>query len=393
MRLLFFIDQFYALRGGGAERSLADLMNALCERGHEVTFVVREPGVRADAVPFYALDPRVRRRNLCRWAQGAGPAKGRTQPVLRRLVRLGASLQKRLWAVSLRAMVQESRPDVVIVFLVSNFAYVAKRLRGLEVPLVLCHRNDPAAKLQELRAKRSRKLTGLDQAQGSAARVVVQLERYRQALPESVQPRCVVIPNPCPAVPDHPEDQRHERLILSVGRLVPAKNHALLISAFARLAPSHPDWRVEIFGDGPDRGKLEAMAHAVGVADRLRFMGTVPDIDSAYRRAAIFAFPSLYEGFSRAMSEAMAHGLPVIGLKACAFSAEVISESQSGLLVEDRAESLALALADLIADPALRVSLGQKARGYLRRFDPQVIHDAWERMLSEASHTGPGTGA
>ena len=119
--------------------------------------------------------------------------------------------------------------------------------------------------------------------------------------------RAVVAPNPIllPAglqVRDQP-------IIVGVGRLVPLKRFDLLIRAFAANASACPDWRLVVWGDGPERPRLEALAVESGVADRVELPGQSASPGSWLARAGIFALTSSHEGHPNALAEAMAAGL------------------------------------------------------------------------------------
>lgn len=98
-------------------------------------------------------------------------------------------------------------------------------------------------------------------------------------------------------------------VVLAVSRLVPSKNLACLLEAVAPL-----NVILHIVGSGPERSKLEALAHRLGLADRLTMTSSIPHtaIQSEYHRADLFALPTLLEGFCMPVGEAMAAGLPVV---------------------------------------------------------------------------------
>lgn len=394
MKIAFYIEKFLQVKGGGAERSLAELINEMCHRGHDVTLIVREPEARAETELFYPLDPKVQVRNLCTAAPGFSgfvstrQTKDNVGPFYKLLSRLNRSLRKRFDSVPLRNVLEEVSAELIVVFLVSHFTFVSRAVAGMDIPLFLCHRNDPAAKLKELSNKRSYRLTGLTDAYSRATLVAVQLESYKKELPPEVQEKTIVIPNVCnvsaiAALPDtHPEK---EDLIISVGRLAPVKNHVLLIGAFARIAQRHPNWRIEIYGDGPERTALQALIDCEGVGHRVHLKGTVNHINSVYQQARIFAFPSYYEGFSRALSEAMAHKLPSVCLDECTFSREVVDQSKGGILTEDSLDDYGSALDELISNPELRQKMGCSGHEYIGAFSPSAIYTAWESAFFQAA--------
>lgn len=393
MKIAFYIEKFLHVRGGGAERSLAELMNEMCKRGHDVTLIVREPDASAASATFYPLHPKVHIRNLYRLKPrlSGGISSLKTKEHVgsfyKLLFRLNRSLRKRFASIPLRHVLEEITADLIVVFMVSHFTFVSRAVANMDIPLLLCHRNDPAAKLEELSNKRSSRITGLKDAYARATFVAVQLNSYKEELPLEVQEKTIVIPNvsnmsAVVPLPDNHSDK--ENLIVSVGRLAPVKNHALLISAFARIAQRHPSWRVEIYGDGPERSALQAIVVREGLEHCVHLKGTVNQIDAIYQKARIFAFPSYYEGFSRALSEAMAHNLPSVCLRECNFSRELVVQSKGGILTEDLLDDYASALDNLIMKPALRQKMGCSGREYIGAFSPSAIYNAWESAFFQA---------
>jgi glycosyltransferase involved in cell wall biosynthesis len=113
-------------------------------------------------------------------------------------------------------------------------------------------------------------------------------------------------PEPPPFVGAHPH-------LLAVGSLIPVKNHALLLRAFARIEAR--DATLEIVGDGPLLGDLKKLAADLGITDRVTFAGHVPHdkMPDVYRRADLHILTSRHEGFGLVVIEAAACGVPTIG--------------------------------------------------------------------------------
>jgi glycosyltransferase involved in cell wall biosynthesis len=102
------------------------------------------------------------------------------------------------------------------------------------------------------------------------------------------------------------------RWMISVGRLHRQKGHRVLIEAVAPLLSQRPGWRLMIVGDGPLRAELEHQIEQRGCRDQIILLGFRQDVPRLLRTASVFVLPSLWEGQSNAISEAMAAGLPVI---------------------------------------------------------------------------------
>lgn len=152
----------------------------------------------------------------------------------------------------------------------------------------------------------------------------------------------------------------------TVGRLATVKNQRLLIEAFQQLlalVPEHaPRLRLMLVGDGSERAGLEDFCQQQGLASRVWFCGERSDIVAAMNRLDIFALPSLAEGISNTLLEAMACGLPIVATDVGG-NGDLIAHQESGFLVPSQDPgAMAQALADYVQQPALLQQHGLAAR-------------------------------
>ncbi len=147
-------------------------------------------------------------------------------------------------------------------------------------------------------------------------------------------------------------------LVGMVCRLVEQKGVVYGLRAFARIAPQFPSAHLVVAGDGPRRRTLEAEAKTLGVRERVHFLGWRDDAPQIMAALDVLLMPSLWEGFGLVMLEAMAQTIPIIGSAVSAIP-EVIVDGDTGRLIPPRdTAALASALADLLADEALRRHMG-----------------------------------
>ena len=150
--------------------------------------------------------------------------------------------------------------------------------------------------------------------------------------------------------------------VATVGRLDPVKGLDHFLDAAAIAAPQAPDMRFVIVGDGPLRTELQARARQLGVADRVAFPGYCDNVAARLPCFDIFVLPSISEGMSNALLEAMAAARPIVATDIGA-NAEAVKAGQSALLVPPGdAGALAGAIVHLYRDRALATSLGRAAR-------------------------------
>lgn len=168
---------------------------------------------------------------------------------------------------------------------------------------------------------------------------------------------------------------------VTVGRLVPAKNTAMVLSAFAA---SRPTRNLVIVGDGPERGALIAQAQSLGLAEHVHFPGYLANPYPVVAGARIYLSASRNEGFPNAMAEAMALGVAVVATDCTSGPAELLDRGRAGRLVaiEDEA-GMAAALRALT--PAERNRLGLAARVRVAQFAIERIAPLyWECFAAVA---------
>ena len=161
--------------------------------------------------------------------------------------------------------------------------------------------------------------------------------------------------------------REHEGTIalLSVGAVVPRKGYDVLVAALARLG--HLPWRLVIAGDcgrSPETfRRLAADISGYGLAGRISLLGAVPAdrLARLYACCDLFVLPSRFEGYGMAYTEAIAHGVPVVGTTAGAIP-ETVPRAAGVLLPPDDVEALAATLQRLITDKAERERLAAGAR-------------------------------
>jgi phosphatidylinositol alpha-1,6-mannosyltransferase len=171
------------------------------------------------------------------------------------------------------------------------------------------------------------------------------------------------------------EEERRRRgwegrlVILSVGRLVERKGQDMVIRALPQVAAQLPQVRYTIGGSGPFRAALEKLAAQVGVAERVEFLGFVPEaqLPALYGAADLFAMPSRelpeagdVEGFGIVFIEANAAGLAVLGGRSGGV-ADAVEEGQTGLLVDpEDPGAVAEGLVRLLSDSQLRARMARR---------------------------------
>lgn len=180
-----------------------------------------------------------------------------------------------------------------------------------------------------------------------------------------------------------------DRIVIgTVGRLAAVKDQQLLIKALHNLVTQRPELRTTLrlilIGDGPEHAALRDQIESLSLSDLVWLAGDRDDIPALLRSMDIFVLPSLGEGISNTVLEAMATGLPVIAT-AVGGNPELVQDGTNGLLfpVGD-ADALTEAIATLIDNSALRLDMGRAAAAQIRQnFDWQRTVDSYLGLYDE----------
>jgi glycosyltransferase involved in cell wall biosynthesis len=199
---------------------------------------------------------------------------------------------------------------------------------------------------------------------------------------QAAAPHLVTIPN---AIPDvfRPETAGRLPLIVAAGRFVPGKRFDHLIRAFASVALRHPDWRLRLYGSGPQEDAYRRMARRLGVESRLELIPPVTDMLSEWSKASIAALSSRSEGLPLVALEAIAAGVPVVSYDCPTGPSEIIDDGVNGRLIPTGdVQILAQALEELMGDSAKRFRMSSAAKASAARFSPDRIQKKWVELFT-----------
>ena len=156
-----------------------------------------------------------------------------------------------------------------------------------------------------------------------------------------------------------------EPVILTMARLDDQKGHRHLIDALAILAARRPNLVTLLAGEGPLEDSLRAQCAALGIADRVRFLGYRRDVPEILEAADIVVLPSLYEGLPLVAIEALAAGRPMVATEVDG-TPEVVIHEKTGLLVPPaNPAALAAAIERLLNNPSLASRLASDGRKFV----------------------------
>lgn len=178
-----------------------------------------------------------------------------------------------------------------------------------------------------------------------------------------------------------------KKIVLFVGNLVRVKGIYTLIESLKILSGSIPDLLLIIIGQGIERNKLESIVNKYNLTSNVKFIGWLPqkDLPEYYNAADVFVLPSLTEGHSVALLEAMAVGLPIVASR-IGGNIETVREGVNGFLFETgSAEKLAEKLGTILMEEDLRIKMSmQSSKRYLEEFSTKSQINRYLKIYNSA---------
>lgn len=283
--------------------------------------------------------------------------------------------------LKLKNLMVQINPDIVITSMRYSITYMAFVTKTLKIPHIVVNVCDP---VDYLKNNNNYKL--INYAINISNKNVILHDCFLEYFPYSIRSKSVVIPRPVfyphKTAIASPGNESSENVILSVGRMDDQKNHQLLIHAFKLLADKYKNWIVKIYGWPAKRDQMQDLINSLSLKDRVILYEPIKNINCEFQKASIFAFPSLAEGLGNALMEAMAHNLPSVVLKNCKVPALLVTESLGGLVADNNVSDYSSKLEELITNPIKRNLMGENARNYVAKYNPEIINKKWEEIIN-----------
>lgn len=203
--------------------------------------------------------------------------------------------------------------------------------------------------------------------------------------------RKFVIPNSIPEIPPATSPRTAQRAI-SAGRLTKEKAFHRMIAAWMKVYRIHPEWQLDIYGEGEEKKVLLHTIKVLGLEGVVRIHPFSTDLEQEFLDSSMFLLSSLYEGFGLVLIEAMACGLPCIAFDCPYGPGEIIHHNKDGVLLPDFDKlstdahelwTMAWSVNKLISNPSLREKLGNAARENAKRFLPDKVMTKWIDLFNQ----------
>lgn len=343
VRIFFFIGSMF---GGGAERVISILANHYAGKGWNVEIVL----LLNNRVE-YELNPKIKIIDLTQKKK---------------------SYVKSLpfWLYQIRKYVKETKPDRIVSFIGRINILVLTACMGLNVPIIVSERNDPKL---DGRGKFVRWYCNW--CYRKAKSIIFQTQYAQSCFSRQLEEKSFIIPNPIHVSVEPLEPEGYE--IVTAGRLMPQKNHAMLINAFSKVKEVYPQASLKIYGDGALKGSLQNQIDSMGLQDSAKLCGNVKNLHARIVGKAIFVLTSEFEGLSNALLEAMMLGLPCISTDYSGVD-EIIEDGVNGIIVpKNDIDKLAKEIIYLLKEKSVRQEIANNARKKIRKFKMDSVIKIW----------------
>ena len=300
------------IAGGGAERVVTLLADALADMGYEINIIVYERKLNeyklSDKVHLHLLPSRTPEQNKATYY-----------------------IKKFLF---LRNLLKDIKPDVLIPFLPYQTEHCFFSSRGLNIPFVLAVRNNPKFDMPD---KKKRMLRNWIAARSEA--IFIQTGYQAEYFSPKLRNKMFVLPNPVSDSILDAQAEYRDRIsrFVTIGRLEHQKRQDILIKAFSAVNSEH-QLSLDIYGEGSMKKSLEDLIVELKQEDSIHLLGRTNDIANILTKYDLFILSSEYEGMPNALIEAMGVGLPCISSDCPSGPADLIQYDLNGLLfsVNDR---------------------------------------------------------
>lgn len=352
MKITIFAN---GVSNGGAEHVACNLSNFFVSQNYEVDLLTM-----ADDKPTYFIDNRVNRISIL----NASERKGFIHNL---------SVRKQKFI----EYIKQSDTDCFIAFFPIATIILSLLRKRLKVPVITSERANPYkySWYYKILLKKFVPLADINVFQSLGQKFF-----YGNRLNEK---NCRVIPNACEIHTEPKEWSDRKKVIVSAGRLTKTKNYSMLINAFSTLQEKGKDYKLIIYGEGPERSNLENQIRTLGLTDRVYLPGRKDNVEDYIKECKIFVLSSMSEGMPNALIEAMSLGLACIATDCPTGGCRsLITTNVNGILIPvENTDELADSMERLIDNEDLAIKLGIEATKINKEYSPVRIYAEWEDVV------------
>lgn len=361
---------------GGMERVLANKANYLVRQGYDISIITTDQKGRS---PYFTLDPRIDQHDL-----GINYKDDLEKGLLTRLVTYFRKQKKHRKALG--TLLKKLNADIAI----SMFDHDGSFLHKIK---------DGSKKVMEIHFSRYKRI------QYNRRGIWKCIDKYRAVQDLNIvkgydsfvvltqedkaywgdMPHMTVIPNANSFVPEQ-QALLKEKNVIAVGRYDYQKGFDNLIRIWQQVHQVHPDWMLNIYGQGPLKQYLQHMINELKLSEVIHLCASVKNIEQEYLNSSMLVMTSRYEGFGLALTEAQSCGVPLVAYACKCGPRDIIDSGRNGFLIEEKdSEDFVKKINLLIENEDLRSEMGKHAWEMSERYSEKVIMNKWLNLFNDLS--------
>lgn len=355
-----------SLTQGGAERVISILANQCADMGANVSVIV----IREKNVHTYYLSDKVKCYHI--------HTKYNKLKIIQRIY-------------AIRKIIKNENVGVLVPFLSIVSLYTLVASIGLKKRIIMSERADPGVSIFEKNMTWKDRIGILIKKAGLfrlADYVVFQTPDAKNYYSENIRRKSCIIPNPIDTenLPIPYKGEREKRIV-AAGRFSEEKNFSMLFKAFAIFHEQHPEYILELYGDGLLRNQFELLCRKLGIQNAVKMPGFIKDLPIAINKAAMYISTSNHEGLSNAMLEALGMGIPSIVTDCPAGGSKmIINHGVNGILIAmNDKQGLINAMDRIVSDDKYAEMLSLNAVKVREFYSKDKIAERWLKLVNQVN--------
>lgn len=364
---------------GGIGRVTSIKANWFAEHGHEVWVVTANQGVEQD---YYELHPSVKRKDFAIGFQ-LGIDNGN---LLMKFVRKIGKMRK--YCRELEQFIYEVKPDIVVSTFTNDSDFLYKLKDGSKKVLEFHFSHEGFKSQMKYGQQTLKNKLLLTYRLRKHERIARKYDAFVVLTHEDAEAwkgydNLHVIHNMLSFEPQEISTCMEKRVI-AVGRLDFQKKFDRLVDIWALVNKECPNWRLDIFGQGPDKVSLLKQIAESELGDSVSIKEPTRDIIKEYSTSSILAMTSTYEGWGLVLTEAMSVGVPCVAYACKCGPRDIIENGKNGYIIEEGdKEKFAQRLVELMKNVELRQKLGRNAKESSKKYNVDNIMEQWLALFSK----------
>ncbi len=283
--------------------------------------------------------------------------------------------------------INESNPDLIITMSIGSLLEITYK-NECKKPILNSVNGRPDYDFTDLLWYRSNiEMKLLEESYKYLDGIQVLFESYKKFLPTTFNGIALTIPNPvlqinASEITNHSEIKEKYKIVNIASLNTSCKQQHIAISVFSKIANKYPNWDLEFWGIGNDLTLLEEQVKTLKLQNRVFFKGFTNEPIEKLKESDLFIFPSKYEGFPLALTEAMSVGLPSVGFKTCSGVNELIDHEKNGYLADNEG-MMQMFIENLINDKGLRKEMGIMAHNKVEEYTEEAVFNKWLEFIEK----------